>query len=275
MQDADDRQPDGAASRTAEDARHPRRRICHDLPGAAGIAQPGAHYRHADHGSYPPAPAGEQGRKRASMPSRCCAASRSHARADHRLLSAPAQRRHVPACHDRTGPGLPAGPAHRRRADDGTGRHHGSADSGPDAATCNRNSTSIMYITHNMAVVAEIADESRSCTWGRWWRPAMSTRSSTNRSTRTRRRCCARSHRSEGKMRERLDPIKGMVPDPFNRPQGCPFHPAAVSVCRASATKSCPTVSWEAATWCAACSTAAREGRSDDRLDRAGLLRSA
>jgi len=23
----------------------------------------------------------------------------------------------------------------------------------------------------------------------------------------------------------RLDPIKGMVPDPYNRPRGCPFHP--------------------------------------------------
>jgi peptide/nickel transport system ATP-binding protein len=23
----------------------------------------------------------------------------------------------------------------------------------------------------------------------------------------------------------RLDPIKGMVPDPYNRPKGCPFHP--------------------------------------------------
>jgi len=27
-----------------------------------------------------------------------------------------------------------------------------------------------------------------------------------------------------GKVRERLDSIKGMVPDPYNRPQGCPFH---------------------------------------------------
>ncbi len=24
---------------------------------------------------------------------------------------------------------------------------------------------------------------------------------------------------------QRLDPIKGMVPDPYNRPKGCPFHP--------------------------------------------------
>jgi peptide/nickel transport system ATP-binding protein len=27
-----------------------------------------------------------------------------------------------------------------------------------------------------------------------------------------------------GKVRQRLDTIKGMVPDPYNRPQGCPFH---------------------------------------------------
>ena len=25
--------------------------------------------------------------------------------------------------------------------------------------------------------------------------------------------------------REELDPIKGMVPNPFRRPGGCPFHP--------------------------------------------------
>ncbi|MBE3037925.1 MAG: ABC transporter ATP-binding protein, partial [Chloroflexi bacterium] len=24
---------------------------------------------------------------------------------------------------------------------------------------------------------------------------------------------------------KRLDPIKGVVPDPYNRPIGCPFHP--------------------------------------------------
>jgi len=35
--------------------------------------------------------------------------------------------------------------------------------------------------------------------------------------------------------REELDPIKGMVPNPFRRPDGCTFHPRcpkAMEVCR-------------------------------------------
>jgi peptide/nickel transport system ATP-binding protein len=28
----------------------------------------------------------------------------------------------------------------------------------------------------------------------------------------------------------RLDPIKGMVPDPYNRPVGCAFHPRCVKM---------------------------------------------
>jgi len=32
-----------------------------------------------------------------------------------------------------------------------------------------------------------------------------------------------------GKLRQRLDTIKGMVPDPYNRPQGCPFHTRCIN----------------------------------------------
>ena len=36
------------------------------------------------------------------------------------------------------------------------------------------------------------------------------------------------------KTREELDPIKGMVPNPYRRPNGCPFHPRcskAMNIC--------------------------------------------
>jgi ABC-type dipeptide/oligopeptide/nickel transport system ATPase component len=52
--------------------------------------------------------------------------------------------------------------------------------------------TSVMFITHDMAVVAQIADRSWSCTAATRSRKARSNRSSPSRSTPTRRRCWLR-----------------------------------------------------------------------------------
>ena len=46
-----------------------------------------------------------------------------------------------------------------RRTDDGLGRHHPGADSGPAGKGCSsRRGMSMIFITHNLGVVAEIAD---------------------------------------------------------------------------------------------------------------------
>ena len=83
----------------------------------------------------------------------------------------------------------------------------------------------IMLITHNLGVVAEMCDTWWSCTWGAWWRRVRWTPSSTTPSTRTPRRCCAPSPASIRTARAELPTITGSIPHPYNRPAGCPFHP--------------------------------------------------
>jgi peptide/nickel transport system ATP-binding protein len=40
----------------------------------------------------------------------------------------------------------------------------------------------------------------------------------------------------------RLDPIKGSVPDPYNRPSGCPFHPRCMHFMPGKCDKLTPTI---------------------------------
>ncbi len=83
----------------------------------------------------------------------------------------------------------------------------------------------IMMITHNLGVVAEICQEvvvmylgevvERADTDSLFFDPL-------HPYTRALLRSIPKlGQRDQG----RLDPIKGMVPDPYNRPKGCPFHP--------------------------------------------------
>jgi peptide/nickel transport system ATP-binding protein len=83
----------------------------------------------------------------------------------------------------------------------------------------------IMMITHNLGVVAEICQEvvvmylgevvERADTDSLFFDPL-------HPYTRALLRSIPKfGQRGQG----RLDPIKGMVPDPYNRPKGCPFHP--------------------------------------------------
>jgi oligopeptide/dipeptide ABC transporter ATP-binding protein len=75
-----------------------------------------------------------------------------------RRLSAPALGRHAPARDDRDGARLRAAPADRRRADDGARRHHPGADPRPDRDAAGGSGMAVILITHDLGVVAEIAD---------------------------------------------------------------------------------------------------------------------
>jgi oligopeptide/dipeptide ABC transporter ATP-binding protein len=83
----------------------------------------------------------------------------------------------------------------------------------------------IMMITHNLGVVAEICQQvvvmylgevvERADTDSLFFDPLHPYTKALLRSI------PKLGQRDQG----RLDPIKGMVPDPYNRPSGCPFHP--------------------------------------------------
>ena len=115
-------QPDG------EDARPPRPRHRHDLPGPAVVAEPGRPDRDPGHrgaraAPRPVAQGGHAGRPGPARPGR-------HPRPGPAAegLPAPAVRRHAPAGADRDGAGLPAPAADRRRADHRARRDHPGAD---------------------------------------------------------------------------------------------------------------------------------------------------
>ena len=84
---------------------------------------------------------------------------------------------------------------------------------------------SILLITHNLGVIAETCDRVAVMYLGEVVELA-DTRALFNEPQHPYTQALLRSipklgQRSKG----RLDPIKGMVPDPYNRPSGCAFHP--------------------------------------------------
>ena len=83
----------------------------------------------------------------------------------------------------------------------------------------------VMLITHDLGVVAEMADDVAVMYLGRVAESAdVDTIFHDPRHPYT--KALLRSiPRVEGSMRERLNSIRGMVPDPYNRPPGCVFHP--------------------------------------------------
>jgi peptide/nickel transport system ATP-binding protein len=82
----------------------------------------------------------------------------------------------------------------------------------------------IMYITHDLGVIAEMAEDIVVMYMGKqvekasaldiYYNPKMPYT-----------RALLKSIPQIGKRKERLSSIKGMVPDPFNLPPGCVFHP--------------------------------------------------
>jgi len=88
---------------------------------------------------------------------------------------------------------------------------------------------SIMFITHDLGVVAEMADDVAVMYLGKVVEfNDVTTIFQSPQHPYT--RALLRSIPKIAKDRDELDPIEGMVPNPFNRPQGCPFHPRCTRV---------------------------------------------
>jgi peptide/nickel transport system ATP-binding protein len=83
----------------------------------------------------------------------------------------------------------------------------------------------IMYITHNLGVVAEMAEEVIVMYLGKIVEQADVDTIFHNPQHPYTRNLLLSIPRLGQKTGRRLQAIKGMVPDPFNLPQGCPFHP--------------------------------------------------
>ncbi len=82
----------------------------------------------------------------------------------------------------------------------------------------------LLFITHDLGVVAEIADEVAVMYLGKIVEKSdVYTIFNTPRHPYT--QALLKSIPKIAIKREDLDPIKGMVPNPFRRPSGCPFHP--------------------------------------------------
>ena len=92
----------------------------------------------------------------------------------------------------------------------------------------------LLFITHDLGVVAEIADDVAVMYLGRIVeRSDVDTVFNAPKHPYT--QALLRSIPKVAMEREELDPIKGMVPNPYNRPGGCPFHPRctkAFAACR-------------------------------------------
>ena len=88
---------------------------------------------------------------------------------------------------------------------------------------------SIMFITHDLGVVAEIADEVAVMYLGRVVENA-SVDALFNSPQHPYTRALLSSVPKITATREPLEPIQGMVPNPFRRPAGCTFHPRCKSV---------------------------------------------
>jgi oligopeptide/dipeptide ABC transporter ATP-binding protein len=94
----------------------------------------------------------------------------------------------------------------------------------------------MMFITHDLGVVAEIADEVVVMYLGRVVENA-DVYTLFNSPQHPYTQALLRSIPKISREREQLDPIKGMVPSPFRRPNGCTFHPRcpkAMEHCRST-----------------------------------------
>jgi oligopeptide/dipeptide ABC transporter ATP-binding protein len=92
----------------------------------------------------------------------------------------------------------------------------------------------LLFITHDLGVVAEIADDVAVMYLGKIVeRSDADTVFNTPKHPYT--QSLLRSIPKIAMKREELDPIKGMVPNPYRRPGGCTFHPRcpqAMDICR-------------------------------------------
>jgi len=83
----------------------------------------------------------------------------------------------------------------------------------------------IMFITHNLGVIAEMAEEICVMYMGKVVERAHTVELFYEPRHPYTRDLLKSIHKVGKKSRERLASIKGMVPDPFHLPPGCVFHP--------------------------------------------------
>ena len=82
----------------------------------------------------------------------------------------------------------------------------------------------LLFITHDLGVVAEIADDVAVMYLGKIVEKSDAD-TIFNNPSHPYTQALLRSIPKIAMQREELDPIKGMVPNPYRRPGGCPFHP--------------------------------------------------
>ncbi len=100
----------------------------------------------------------------------------------------------------------------------------------------------LLFITHDLGVVAEIADEVAVMYLGKIVeRGDVFTIFNSPKHPYT--QVLLRSIPKIGRSREKLETIKGMVPNPYRRPSGCPFHPRCVQAMPECKT-AVPSVTW-------------------------------
>ena len=165
----------------------------------------------------------------------------SRRRAAGARLPARAVGRHAPARHARDGVGEPAPGAHRRRAHHRARRHHAGPDPGAarrPAAT--RSGLALVLVTHDLGVVAGVADRVAGDVRGAGRRGGPGDACSRAPGIRTR-AVCSRRCPAPPTARSTLVAIPGLPPDPANIPTGCAFHPRcslAEERCRAGGARS-------------------------------------
>jgi oligopeptide/dipeptide ABC transporter ATP-binding protein len=91
----------------------------------------------------------------------------------------------------------------------------------------------VLFITHDLGIVAEVADDVAVMYMGRIVEHS-NVDTIFNAPKHPYTQALLRSIPKVAMKREELEPIKGMVPSPYRRPTGCPFHPRcsqAMEIC--------------------------------------------
>jgi peptide/nickel transport system ATP-binding protein len=94
----------------------------------------------------------------------------------------------------------------------------------------------LLFITHDLGVVAEIADDVAVMYLGKIVEKSDAD-TIFNSPSHPYTQALLRSIPKITMRREELDPIKGMVPNPYRRPGGCPFHPRCAKAIHECETK--------------------------------------
>jgi peptide/nickel transport system ATP-binding protein len=86
----------------------------------------------------------------------------------------------------------------------------------------------LLFISHDITVMAHLCDRTRSCTSAASWKLDQAKRASAPPSIPTRRRCSGAVH-PDPELRPERQLLEGGVPNPVNPPAGCVFRPGTVS----------------------------------------------